>query len=213
MKLFQIAKMSEVPTYKVVVVGSSGVGKTAIVQRLIDNTFIEDTQSTVGVEFKSFSVESDGFVCKLSIWDTAGQEKFRSVSKAYFRNAVGAVLVFALDDIDSFQELNGWINDLTSLAAPNAAILLVGNKADLTEKRSITENEALDFAKRYNVEYIEASAKDGQNVKETFTRLAKIITDKIKSNEIQGTFQSSSAPPISQLNKDLASKNKSGGCC
>lgn len=205
--------MSEVPTYKVVVVGSSGVGKTAIVQRLIDNSFIEDTQSTVGVEFKSFSVESDDFVCKLSIWDTAGQEKFRSVSKAYFRNAVGAVLVFGLDDLDSFQELNGWINDLTSLATPNAAILLVGNKADLTEKRSITENEALDFAKRYNVEYIEASAKSGQNIKETFTRLARIIAEKIKKKEINGTFQNSATPPISQLNSNRSSKDKSSGCC
>ena len=204
--------MSEIPSYKVVVVGSSGVGKTAIVQRLIDNTFIEDTQSTVGVEFKSFSVESDGFVCKLSIWDTAGQEKFRSVSKAYFRNAVGAVLVFSLDDLDSFNELNSWINDLTSLATPNAAILLVGNKADLTDKRSITENEALDFAKRYNVEYIETSAKEGQNVKETFTRLAKIIAEKIKNKEIKGTFQNSATPPISQLNGERSSKNKSGGC-
>ena len=205
--------MSDIPIYKVVVVGSSGVGKTAIVQRLIDNSFISDTQSTVGVEFKSFQVESDGFVCKLSIWDTAGQEKFRSVSKAYFRNAVGAVLVFALDDIDSFHELNTWINDLTSLAAPNAAILLVGNKADLTDNLAITENEALDFAKRYNVEYIEASAKSGQNIRETFTRLAKIIAEKIKNNEIKGTFQSSATPPTSQINGDRSQNKKSEGCC
>ncbi|OHT00475.1 Ras family protein [Tritrichomonas foetus] len=203
--------MTETNCYKIVVVGSSGVGKTAIVQRLIDNTFSIENQSTVGVEFKSFNVDVDGKNCKLSIWDTAGQERFRSVSKAYFRNAVGAILCFALDDPDSFQDLNGWLNDLHSLAAPNAAILLVGNKSDLTENRCITENDGLEFSKRYNIQYIETSAKDGTNIIDSFIRLTRTIIDKVKTGEIKGTFQSPATPPISQpIRQPNTEKSK---CC
>ena len=133
-------------SYKVVVVGSSGVGKTAIVQRLVDGTFCDEGQSTVGVEFKSHTISFDDETMKLSIWDTAGQERFRSVSKAYFRNAVGAILVFSLDDAQSFNELDGWLNDLHALATPNAVITLVGNKQDVAEK-TVTTSEAEEFAK------------------------------------------------------------------
>ena len=187
--------MSAQNSYKVVVVGSSGVGKTAIVQRLVDGTFCDEGQSTVGVEFKSHSISFDDETMKLSIWDTAGQERFRSVSKAYFRNAVGAILVFSLDDAQSFNELDGWLNDLHALATANAVILLVGNKADVSEK-TVTTSEAEAFAKRHNLEYLETSAKDGVNINDTFVRLARDINDKVKKGELRGTFQSPSTSPI-----------------
>lgn len=182
-------------SYKVVVVGSSGVGKTAIVQRLVDGTFCDEGQSTVGVEFKSHSVTFDEEVMKLSIWDTAGQERFRSVSKAYFRNAVGAILVFSIDDAQSFSELDGWLNDLHALATPNAVILLVGNKADVAD-RVVTTAEAENFSKRHGLEYLETSAKDGANITDTFVRLARAINEKVKKGELRGTFQSPSTSPI-----------------
>ena len=182
-------------SYKVVVVGSSGVGKTAIVQRLVDGTFCDEGQSTVGVEFKSHSISFDEETMKLSIWDTAGQERFRSVSKAYFRNAVGAILVFSLDDSQSFAELDGWLNDLHALATPNAVILLVGNKADVQDK-TVTTSEAEAFAKRHNLEYLETSAKDGLNINDTFVRLARDINEKVKKGELRGTFQSPTTSPI-----------------
>ena len=182
--------------YKVVVVGTSGVGKTAIVQRLVDNTFQEETQSTVGVEFKSYQITLDAETIKLNIWDTAGQERFRSVSKAYFRSAVGAILVFALNDADSFNELENWLNDLHTLAAPNAAIILIGNKSDIENDRAITTSEGQAFAERHGMNYLETSAKDGKNINEAFLRLAKTINDKVKKGEIKGQFQPPVAPPV-----------------
>ncbi|EAX96787.1 Ras family protein [Trichomonas vaginalis G3] len=196
-------------SYKVVVVGSSGVGKTAIVQRLVDGTFSDEGQSTVGVEFKSHSVTFDDEVMKLSIWDTAGQERFRSVSKAYFRNAVGAILVFSLDDAQSFSELDGWLNDLHALSTPNAVILLVGNKADIADK-VVTTAEAEAFSKRHGLEYLETSAKDGVNINDTFVRLARAINEKVKKGELRGTFQAPSTSPIGP--RPVQATPSQGGC-
>ena len=202
--------MSAQTCYKVVVVGTSGVGKTAMVQRLVDNSFQEETQSTVGVEFKSYQITLDTETIKLNIWDTAGQERFRSVSKAYFRSAVGAILVFALNDSDSFNELENWLNDLHSLAAQNAAIILIGNKSDLEQERAVTTSEGQAFAERHGMNYLETSAKDGNNINEAFLRLAKTINDKVKRGEIKGQFQPPIAPPVPiSTNRE---KEKTG-CC
>lgn len=196
-------------SYKVVVVGSSGVGKTAIVQRLVDGTFSEEGQSTVGVEFKSHAVSFDSEVMKLSIWDTAGQERFRSVSKAYFRNSVGAILVFSLDDQQSFQDLDSWLNDLHSLSTPNAVILLVGNKSDVANK-NVSTSEAEQFAKRHGLEYLETSAKDGININDTFIRLARDISEKVKKGELRGTFQTPAPSPIGP--RPTPAPEPTGGC-
>jgi small GTP-binding protein len=199
-------------TFKVVVVGASGVGKTAIVHQLINKNFKEESQSTIGVEFKSYSLQTDSETVKLQIWDTAGQERFRSVSKAYFRNALGAVLVFDLTNKPSLDELDGWINDLNSLSAPNAVIILAGNKADLTEERIVTENEARETAKRYGLDYLETSAKNGDNIAETFVRLASGILRQVKAGAI--AMPSPTDQKVESLEDSAAApKEKSSGCC
>jgi small GTP-binding protein len=166
-------------TYKVVLVGASGVGKTAIVQQLVEGTFEADGQPTIGVEFKSYECQSGSDRLTLNIWDTAGQEKFRAVSKIYFRSAVGAILVFSLTDRTSFDALDDWLNDIHSLCAPNVDILLVGNKLDLREERVISQNEALSFSERHGIEFIETSAVQAVNISETFLRLARAIHDRV----------------------------------
>lgn len=184
-------KESTINSYKIVVIGSSGVGKTAIVHRLSEDYFEEESQSTVGVEFKTHTISIDNENIKLNIWDTAGQERFRSVSKAYFRNAVGAIIVYAINNSNSFYDLEGWINELYQLSVPNAVVLLVGNKCDLQD-REISESEAISFANNHGIDYIETSAKDSTNVEEAFVRLAKMIHDKIRSGKINnGTSPSS----------------------
>lgn len=204
--------IAENKTFKVVLLGSTYVGKTAIVERLINDDFTGDSETTIGVEFRTFPVQVGDTEVKLNIWDTAGQEKFRSVSKAYFRNALGAILVFSLTDQKSFDALDDWLNDLQSLCAPNASIMMFGNKLDLKDERVISEEEAKIFASRHDLEYIETSAFDSTNIKDSFTRLASQIYEKVSKGEIQSTFQTSSPPVV--LNKaPSADSQPKGGCC
>ena len=208
-------KMSVISSYKIVVVGASGVGKTALVQRLTDDVFTGESQTTIGVEFKTYPLSVGEDQVKLNIWDTAGQEKFRSVSKAYFRNACGAILVFAINDHVSFDDLTRWLNDLQGLALPNAQILLVGNKKDLDSQRVVAASEAEAFAIRHGMEYLETSAQDATNVTEAFVRLAGAIHEKVKKGEIVGQFVQSAKPPISLIPQPdgQMQQKPSGGCC
>lgn len=162
-------------SFKFILIGSSGVGKTAILKRLVENTFSSDSQSTIGVEFDSTTVDVDGQQIKLQIWDTAGQERFRSIAKAYFRNAVGVILVFDITERKTFEEVNMWLNDVHSLCDPAAAVLLVGNKSDLEDSRVITLAEAENFAKNHQLTYLETSALNGSNVTEAFLHTATSI--------------------------------------
>lgn len=188
--------MEEIPSYKIVVVGTSGVGKTALVQRLIDDAFSYESKPTIGVEFKSHTCKCGDETVKINIWDTAGQEKFRSISKAYFRNAVGALLVFSFSDRESFDHLNIWLNDLHSLCPENAIIILVGNKVDLTQDRVISNTEAQLFAERHGLDFFETSAFTSYNVSDTFAQLATKIHEKVKLGDIQS--------PTLQLKSQLA---------
>ena len=205
--------MAVVSTYKTVVVGASGVGKTAIVQRLVDKTFSDESQPTIGVEFKCFETKSGNDSIKLNIWDTAGQEKFRAVSKAYFRNAVGAVLVFSLTDKQSFEDLDAWMNDIHALCASNAVVLVVGNKSDLRDERCVSESDAQSFAERHGIEYIETSALDGANVSETFVRLAHSVHERAKKGDIRGNFTGNSGNIIVTPNSEEAPARASAQCC
>ncbi|OHT07669.1 Ras-related protein Rab-4B [Tritrichomonas foetus] len=161
--------------YKFIVIGSSGVGKTAILKRLVDDVFTGESQSTIGVEFLATSIEIDGQVIKLQIWDTAGQERFRSIAKAYFRSAIGVILIFDLTDRKSYDDLNHWLGDVHTLCDPNAVITLIGNKCDLVDTRVITATEADNFAKVHQLTYLETSARDGDNIQETFQRTAAAV--------------------------------------
>ena len=176
--------METIRCFKIIVVGASGVGKTALVNRLINGVFEDDGQTTIGVEFKTYFIEVDGEKIKLQIWDTAGQERFRSVSRAYFRNAVGALVVFDLTSRESFDDVTTWLNDLHTLGHPNAVAYLVGNKADLADSRSIGMQEATDFASKHGLEYVETSASSGQNVNDLFLRFTYKIVNDVKSGKL-----------------------------
>jgi small GTP-binding protein len=171
-------------SYKVVVVGDSSVGKSSIVQRLIEGTFTEDGTSTCGADFFTHCVPVNNEQVKLQIWDTAGQERFRSISKSYFRNAVGAVLVYDITKMQSFDRVGTWLNDLQSLAAPNAYILLVGNKADLEQHREVGIDLVKEWAERHHLESIETSALSGKNIKESFARMALEVSTRVTKGEI-----------------------------
>jgi small GTP-binding protein len=171
-------------SYKVVITGSTAVGKSSIIECLIAGTFPEDIPSTVGVEFRSFVCQLEDRAVRLQIWDTAGQERFRAVSTGYFREAVGAVLVYDITKEESFEDLGAWLTDLQQLCHPKAFILLVGNKCDLEDERKIGIQQVKEFADQYQLEYIETSAKSGQNIERTFTRLAYEIAMRVDTGAI-----------------------------
>jgi small GTP-binding protein len=195
-------------SYKIVVVGASTVGKSSLVQRLVQGTFTEDGTATCGAEFYTYTCPVNSESVKLQIWDTAGQERFRSISKSYFRNAVGAVLVYDIANLTSFDQLGDWLNDLQTLAAPNAYILLVGNKADLEKSRQVGSDLVRSFAERRRLETAETSALSGKNVKEAFARMALEVSTKVAS----GSVSVAAAPRPLQIPVADAGRKKKG-CC
>lgn len=187
---------------KCIVIGSSGVGKTALTKRLVENVFYDHLQSTVGVEYEMTTLDIDGQKVRLNVWDTAGQEKFKSISRAYFREAVCVLLVFDLTDKQSFEDVNSWLSDVRQLCDPNAATILVANKSDLTQKRVISTAEVEDYARTHNLLSIETSAFSGENVREAFVRTAREAWRKIKT--------ANSSENKLQLGE---SSSSSKGCC
>jgi small GTP-binding protein len=165
-------------SFKFIVIGSSGVGKTSLLQRLIDGQFSADGSPTIGVEYLSTVLEIDDQPIKLQIWDTAGQEKFRSIAKSYFRHAVGVILVYDITDRKSFDDLSSWLNDVHQFSDPNASIALIGNKLDRAAERAVTTAEAQLFASSHQLTYLETSALGGDNVNEAFHRAAKAVYEK-----------------------------------
>ena len=168
-------QVENVDYQKIIIIGSSGVGKTSILERLITGEF-QQTTSTTGVDFKKFTIDVNGKKVDLRIWDTAGQERYRCISRAYFRNAIGVLIVFSLVDRRSFDEVNSWLNDARSSCCQNAQILLIGNKCDLPDQQ-ISSDLAQNFANTNKIEYIETSAKTGHNVLDAFMRTTRKVLE------------------------------------
>ncbi|KAK1463685.1 Ras family protein [Colletotrichum cuscutae] len=165
---------------------------------------------------------------KLSLWDTAGQETYKSVTRSYFRGASGALLVFDLSRKQTFQHVTDWLNDLRQIAEPDIVVILVGNKADLTQgedgdgnnKREVTKDEAEEWARRNGVfEYVETSAKSGENVERAFMRVAERIYNNIQAGKYDLNDRRSGVKgPSAGGNKQVriggdANKGSAGGCC
>jgi len=185
---------------KFILTGTSMVGKTAILRRLIDHKFVS-TVPTIGAEYDTLLMDIDSSKVRLQIWDTAGQEKYSSISKSYYRNAMGVLLVFDLTNIGSFEKLNIWINDIRNLCDPNVVVFLVGNKCDLVDQRQIPLDQAENFAKSQGIKYIETSAFDGTNINEVFMRAANDIIRKMQ------------APENTNLISNILPVGKNSKCC
>lgn len=153
-------------SYRVVLLGKASVGKTSIINRLINNTFEEWTGSTIGAAFHSYKNEKYNDVI-LEIWDTAGQERYRSLAPMYYRNSSIALIVYDITDKESFKIAKGWIQEIYN-NEKNSIIALIGNKTDLLKDRKITINEILNYTNNKNILYYEVSALSGNNIKNTF---------------------------------------------
>lgn len=159
--------------YKIVIVGESAVGKTALLYQFSDGIFKNGLISTIGLDFRTKIIDVEGVPIRLQVWDTAGQERFRTLSKQLFRSAKGIVLVFDITNRKSFEQLSYWLNSFDSYGVRDEGVLLLGNKSDLEDERNVPMEEAKKLANDHSYNYVETSAKLGTNVLEAFTTLAK----------------------------------------
>jgi small GTP-binding protein len=165
---------------KIMVIGESLVGKTALITKYTKNTFGGAYLTTVGIDFQDKFLNINGKEIKIELWDTAGQERFRNIAKNYFQSSDGFLLVYDLTKKSSFEKLDFW-NEQISLNAPKETkYILVGNKKDLEDQREVKIEEGEDFAKKNNIKFYETSAKDGTNVINVFETLAKEIVNDVE---------------------------------
>ncbi|CAI2379939.1 unnamed protein product [Moneuplotes crassus] len=197
--------------FKVLLIGDIGVGKSSIFNRFGKSTFTEDLKSTIGVDFLSIILD-DVPGCKseklmVQLWDTAGQEKFRTITRTYFKGAHGAIIVYDICNKSSFNSVHGWVQDVDQYSTLGITKLLIGNKSDETTGRQVTFEEGQELANMYKMQFIETSAKTNTNVKEAFYTLTKLMNSaKVSSN---GGFTSIKLKKKS-LEKDRKKKRK---CC
>ena len=171
--------------FKIILIGSSGVGKSSILQRYIQKVFNDSYSCTIGVDFFMKSIDIGDKSIKLQLWDTAGTEKFRSITTGYYRGANAAFVVFDLTSKPSFKSLNEWIENYYKYSNPDSEknVILIGNKSDLVDKREVTEEEIENFAKDNNIMYFETSAKDGKNIDECFYFISEKLMKQYDSNK------------------------------
>ncbi|KAM1406177.1 hypothetical protein ACFXTH_000874 [Malus domestica] len=161
--------------FKVVVIGDSAVGKTQILSRFTKNEFCFDSKSTIGVEFQTRTLTIQGKLIKAQIWDTAGQERYRAVTSAYYRGALGAMLVYDITKRQTFDHVARWVEELRAHSDSSIVIMLIGNKADLGDQRAVPTEDAVEFAEEQGLFFSETSAFSGDNVDSAFFRVLEEI--------------------------------------
>ncbi|XP_054638828.1 ras-related protein Rab-25b [Dunckerocampus dactyliophorus] len=170
--------------FKVVLIGESGVGKSNLLSRFTKNEFNHDSRTTIGVEFSTRTVQLNTFSIKAQIWDTAGLERYRAITSAYYRGAVGALLVYDITKHLTYESVERWLKELFDHADPNIVVMLVGNKSDLESERSVPTDEAKDFAEKRGLLFLETSALASTNVEVAFNTVLTEIHRKVSSKEV-----------------------------
>lgn len=200
--------------FKINLIGDSEVGKTNLLSQFTRGEFSASSRTTLGVEFATKSVEVKDKTVKAQIWDTAGQEQFRAITNAFYRDAVGALLVYDISNRTSFEHLERWLGELKDHADPNIVVMLVGNKSDLEDRRKVGQDEALALAEKHSMACIETSAKDGSNVETAFKRLIDEIYTLITHG---GSVEDSAPSAPGTINLQSAPRasveRRRKGCC
>jgi len=163
--------------FKLILIGNSGVGKSSILQRYMNKTFEESYKCTIGVDFLMKSIEVKGKTVKLQLWDTAGQEKYKSMVSSYYRGANVALVVFDITSRSSFESLPLWIENYYKNGPEQKNIILIGNKKDMADQRQVTQEEAEEFSETNNMIYFETSAKEGDNIDYVFNFAAEKLLE------------------------------------
>ena len=163
-------------TFKIIIIGNSGVGKTSITTSAVKNVFINDYKSTIGMEIFSLYLKVNDKPIKLQIWDTCGQEIYRSLIKNFYRNSSLAIIVYSIDKKNSFKDINLWIKEIRVNSSPDIKIVLIGNKSDLDKDRQVSYEEGKKYLDDDEVlKFFETSAKTGENIKKLFEEISIIL--------------------------------------
>lgn len=212
-------------SFKILIIGDSFVGKSCLALRATKGSFNSLYTPTVGFEFLNFFLKIDEENIKLQIWDTCGQEVYKSLISSFYRNSSLAIIVYAIDNEQSFKNIEIWLNELKTKGSPDISIILVGNKADLEDKREITKEMSSDLCDNHNIKYFfETSAKTGFNAKNIFIEAAKILYEehlKLKDRVSRPDSFSNQEESNAELSLDVGEDNynnnkkqeKRSGCC
>lgn len=199
---------------KILIVGDSNVGKTSLLLKYTDGYFPESHVATIGVEYKIKTIKLKSFPnipIKLQIWDTSGQERFRSLTQNFFRNANGVLFVYDLSAKKTFENIKEWMT-VSQSAESDFKALIIGNKCDLEEERKVSQETLKKFCEKKNIKSFETSAKNNINVSETFETLAELILENKNEEEIKEEFGEKNHS-LSVYSKKGDDEEKKGGCC
>lgn len=207
--------------FKVVLIGDSAVGKSNLLSRYARNEFHMNSKATIGVEFQTQSMEFDGKEIKAQIWDTAGQERFRAVTSAYYRGAVGALVVYDISRRHTFESVGRWLDELKMHSDMNVVTMLVGNKCDLESLREVPVEESKALAEAEKLFFIETSALNATNVNDAFQIVIKEVYNNmsrkvLNSGSYKSKLLSNGSTSVNLVqNGDAATKTglKKYGCC
>lgn len=197
--------------YKVVLIGESGVGKSNLLTRFTKNEFNHDSRTTIGVEFSTRTIHMNNYTIKAQIWDTAGLERYRAITSAYYRGAVGALLVYDISKHLTYESAERWLKELLEHADPHIVVMLVGNKKDLETLRTVPTEEAKDFAEKRGLMFMETSALESTNVEAAFNEILTAIHEKVASRKV--TRGSISAVTLTNPIGPVGEAQESRGCC
>lgn len=214
--------MSYAYLFKYIIIGDTGVGKSCLLLQFTDKRFQPIHELTIGVEFGARLIEigEKKTPIKLQVWDTAGQESFRSITRSYYRGSAGALLVYDVTRRETFNHLTRWLEEARNNSNSNMIIMLIGNKVDLESKRAVSYEEGKAFADTHGLIFIETSAKTAQNVEEAFVSTANSIYNNIEQgifnvkNEAHGIKVGvANLPLIDQQDANADLSARQGGCC
>ena len=193
---------SEPPLYKILLLGDSTVGKTCFLLRYVDDSFLDLHMATIGLDYrlKTLILEEQKIV-KVQLWDTAGQDKFRAITRNYYKGASGIILIFDVTNIKSYENIKKWINEIKEEISEKVAIVLIGNKIDNVQERKISKEQGDKLASEIGVKFFETSAKTGEGINESVFFLVKKIFE--NDPEVKNKYQG----------RNLRIKNKKRKCC
>ena len=197
-------KNLEVFEFKIILVGDPGVGKTSIMTKFVSNEFQNTYLSTIGVEFKSKEIHINNNTCaRLKIWDTCGQEKFRAITRQYFKNSEGVFVVFDLTNKETIKKLDIWMKDIKDNIDNDYFIFLMGNKSDIKDRDLTIAEEAKQFAINKKINYYEVSAKTGSGIYNIFEKMASKLINKKKIEKSKEEINTDKIDIENKINKNF----------